>query len=629
VISVKKAISEDFSDISGGLNTAMPAIAIGKKQVTRCLNAIIREQGWKRSPGYLGLKATAMTAAYLKGLHVYERLAGTETLLLMSGGKLYSVNETNGAITELYNLTGAGEAWFANAYDNCYVCNGTKVVKVEGTTAYQVGLTAPTGASVAAVAGGTLPDGVYNVYVSYARKVSGANVLYSIGQSLGDVTLGTGSNTIRVTCANSADAQVNNKVIWIREVGGAIWYFYHETDNNTTTAIDTASDAAKNSGLLYSVEAAPNALPGALQGIHFFDNRLFGFINNILYWSDKASNTYKLDVWRQTATGKYPFTILSLFTIGEHLYLNTTGGIIRQPYGDVNSRYEMADTRWFYRFPRTVDYWGSSVIGVTNDGIRVFDGSKFNTFDFSKDIKPEIDKLYSSYSSDFPPCGKTLYRNTRTEYHLSFRDVNVSATLNNRHLILNLSSMAVYDENKYKVPWEEWEGGCSYIVNKKANTIYYGQSLEAAGQVFGENTLSSADRYVYSKTGTLLTDVTNKTLTIQSRDYMAKIDAVLTWQQAFAMAQLAASAYLEIKIREKINAYTTKELTGNEGSVFGTAVFDESTFSNEGQSLKSVAIKRQISGRVSYWIFTQTADDINFNLTTLILSGMLKKTRFT
>jgi len=95
------------------------------------------------------------------------------------------------------------------------------------------------------------------------------------------------------------------------------------------------------------------------------------------------------------------------------------------------------------------------------------------------------------------------------------------------------------------------------------------------------------------------------------------------------MAQLAASAYLEIKIREKINAYTTKELTGNEGSVFGTAVFDESTFSNEGQSLKSVAIKRQISGRVSYWIFTQTADDINFNLTTLILSGMLKKTRFT
>ena len=155
----------------------MPAIAIGKKQVTRCLNAIIREQGWKRSPGYLGLKATAMTAAYLKGLHIYERLAGTETLLLVSGGKLYSVNETNGAITELYNLTGTGEAWFANAYDNCYVCNGTKVVKVEGTTAYQVGLTAPTGASVAAVAGGTLPDGDYNVYVSYARKVSGANVL--------------------------------------------------------------------------------------------------------------------------------------------------------------------------------------------------------------------------------------------------------------------------------------------------------------------------------------------------------------------------------------------------------------------------------------------------------------------
>ncbi len=629
MMPIKKPVMQDFSNISGGINTAAPAIAVGKNQIVGGLNAILKEQGFRRSPGYVGLKSTAEFAAYLRGLHVYERVAGTEILLGISGGKIYSVNVTTGAVTELANPTGTGEAWFATAFDKCFIANGTKLYKLEGTSGYQVGITAPTGATVEAVAGGTLPDGAYNVYVSYARKMSGVNVLYSIGQSLGDVTLGTGSNTIRVTCADSADAQVNNKVVWVREVGGSIWYYYGESGDNTTEIINISSNAAKNSGLLYSVEAAPNALPGAMQGVCFFDNRLFGFVNNVYYWSDKGLSSYDLEIWRTASSGTLPYNILSMFSLGNNLYFNTAGGILCLPDGDVNARYLVKDQRWHYRFPRTLDYWGGSVIGVTNNGIRTFDGEKFSTFDLGKDIKPEIDKLYSGYSSNFPPCGKVVSRSTRTEYHLSFRDTNISSTICNRHLVLNLSSMAIYDENKYKVPWEEWEGGCSYIVSLKDNTLYYGQSLSDGGQIFKESTTSAADQYVYSKAGTFLTALTNKRIMVQSRDYMANVSAVVVWKTALLVAQLASSARLQLYIRDRLDAYTVKNIGVDPSAEFDSAVFDSSYFATENPVKKSVPLKHRIAGSVVFWIFDQTADDPNLNVVVLALDGLLRKTRLT
>lgn len=632
-MAVKKPISQDFSDISGGLNTAKPAVAIGGNQIQACLNTIIKEQGWGRSPGYLGMKTTAEFSAYIRGLHVYEQVAGTETLIALSGGKLYTVatsGASSGDITDLYNLTGTGEGWFCNAFDKCFVANGTILMKAESpTVAYRVGIVAPTGATIAAVAGGTLPDGSYDVYVSYARKVSGANALYSIGQALGTVVLGTGSNTIRVTCADSADAQVNNKVVWVREAGGSIWYYYGESGDNTTEIINISSDAAKNSDLLYSVAAAPNALPGALQGVYFFDNRLFGFINDKYYWSDKGLTSFKLEIWRSANVGTLPFNILSMFSMNGSLYFNTTGGIICLPSGDVNSRYVIKDTRWYFRFPRTVDYWGGSVIGVTNNGVRIFDGEKFTTFDYGKDIKPEIEKLYSSYSSNFPPCGKVTYRTTRTEYHLSFRDTAVSSLLCNRHLVLNLSSVAVYDEIKYKVPWEEWEGGFSYLVNSKDNALYYGQSLANGGQIFKETNSSSADRYVYDKAGTFLTALTEKNINITSRDFLINLSASVTWQTVQLIAQLSSTASLRIAFRDSGIPTSTKAMQVNDGAEFDSAIFDASYFAIETPTPRNIPLKRQLSGKISYLVFSQTADDINLSVIAIALLGTLRKTRFT
>jgi len=48
--------------------------------------------------------------------------------------------------------------------------NGTKMVKYDGTNAYQVGIAAPSAGSAAAAAGGSLAAGVYQIYIGYARQ---------------------------------------------------------------------------------------------------------------------------------------------------------------------------------------------------------------------------------------------------------------------------------------------------------------------------------------------------------------------------------------------------------------------------------------------------------------------------
>jgi len=631
-VAVKKAIKEDFSDISGGINTSKPAISIRKNQVPDAFNAIIKEKGFDRSPGFEGLKATAMFTTFLRGQHIYEEVNGTETLLSMSDGKLFSVNESTGAITELFDLTGIGEAWMANAYDKAFAANGTKAVKVEQTSSFQIGITAPAGNSIAPLAGGTLPTGTYNVFVSYARKVSGVTRLISIGESLGDVIISGGNLSFRATVANSADAQVNNKIIWVREPGASIFHFYHETNDNTTTLIDVTSDTNKDTTRVKATDADPNAIPGALQGIFFFDNRLWGWIDNQLFWSEKASGTntfFRLEIWRTGNNALYPFNIEHLFSMGDHLYLNTVGGIIQQPFGDVTSRFFIKDTRWYFRFPRTVDAWGPFVIGVTQDGVRLFDGEKFQTFDYAKDVKPEINNLYQGFNTNFRPCGKVVTRSTRTEYHLCFRDTGIGSTINNRHLVLNLSSAAIFNENQYKTPWEEWEGGAAFITVKKDNTIHYGQSLTDGGQIFKEVTTSAADKFIFNKLGVFITVLTNKECRIQSRDFVSSIDAKVLWQRVSIMAELQEDAKIFIKIREKTSVDTSKVIPGAGGAKFGEAVFGADTFGSEHQLLKHIPIKRQIAGVITFWIFTQTSDDENMDVGLLILEGILRKTRFT
>jgi hypothetical protein len=632
MVSGRKQSAVDFSDISGGFNTAMPAHSLGKNECQKAYNTIIKEKGWEKWPGFLGIKSTAIFNDQLRGMEIYKN-ADAETVLSMSGGKLYSINTTTGAPTELYDLTGTGEGYFANAYNKCFVSNGAKLVKVESGNAYQVGITAPVaGASVAAAAAGTIPDGVYTVIIGYARKVSGSNVLYSQGLSLGTVTLGTGSNKIAITnIPNSSDLQVNNKIAWVKKPAENLYYYWGETGDNSTTSITLTSDTS-DANLIYEVLAANNNIPSSPEFCFFFDNRLWYIKDNQFWFSLKGSTSYQLERFFDTNKGTMPFNIRGAFVIGQHLYFNTVGGIIRQPYGDVNSKYEIVDTRWYYRYIRTIDAWGSTkVIGVTNDGVRVFDqDSGFANFDMSSNVKPEIEKLYSGSSDGFEPIGRVMRRNNRTEYRLSFRDININTTYNNRTLILNLDSVVVYDNNKYKTPWEESQHGFGYCAMTRDYVPYFGQSGTSGSTIYAESSTTKKDRYIFNLAGTFLTAATNKRQEVWTRKHIENMLAITQWFMAEILGRANYDMTIEaiVEGRGIVNSSDTfNSLTGNE-SVFGTAVFGTSKFSIESPQIGRALFKRRCAGKSVYLKIYQDANDRVFDLISIVLIGKTSQTRF-
>ena len=630
----------DYSKVSGGLNTTEDPTAIRDSQAQDCENAIILDRGWKRSPGFKGLKTSEMFNSAAQGLFVYERNDGTETLLSVSGGKLYTVDQTTGDTTELYDMGGSGEAWFTNWRDKCWVCNGSKLVKVESASvAYQVGIDAPaSGPSVSAVSGGSLADGTYSVYIGYARKVSGTNVLYSGGLLLGDVVISGSNKTIRISdFANSTDAQVNNKVVWVQEPSGSVYYFYHETGDNTTTTVDVSSNTNKNTSLLFSINAASNLIVSSPQYCHMHDRRLWVAVDNRLYYSLQSGTVYDLEKFDTVNNYiDYPYVIKGLFTHGEHLYINTPNGIIRQPYGDVGARYEMIASSaqglpvYFKEF-RTVDAWGSYTIGLTNDGVRFFNGQTFVQFDLSRDIKPDIQRLYNGSTTAFRPCGCVHRRSFRTEYLLSYRDLNDGGLVNNRTLVLNLDSFIAAPNAKNYQSWERWKTGFSYMATKKDNTIYYCQSKDGGSNICAEDSTSTADQYIYNSGSLFLVDSTNKRCKVVLKERIVDIGGRVRWNTLHHLLVLRRNAYVKLVVGDVPGISSTRTINASlsDVPVFGAAVFGAAVFPDEGNVVRKVVFPKKCHGRSVYIEIYQDDDDTTFNVLSLILRGVHKITRFT
>ena len=637
-----KPIELDLSDVKGGVNTSAPSSALRKDQCQDCLNAILRDIGYQRAPGFLGLKSTSVAAATGYGLWTYERLDGTEILLLMAGTKVYSVSTVNGAATEIFDFGGsAGEAWFANWLDKCWISNGTKLVKIESeTVGYQAGISAPSaGPTISAVAGGTLPDGEYNVYIGYARKVSGVNVLYSAGLLLGDITLGTGNNTIRISSfANSADGQVNNKIVWATDAGGSVHYFYHQTNDNTTTTVDVTSNTSKNSALLYSVQAASNLIPASPEYLTVFDKRIWYNVSNVLYYSLQEGNVYDLERFdTDTNYITFPFKIKGIFGLGPHLYINTVAGLIRQPFGDPTARYEMVSTGqggkplYFTEF-RTVDYWGQNIIGVTNDGVRVFDGERFWTVDLGNDIRPDLNRATNNSAAGRYMSGKVHRRAERTEYLLSYYDTNKgTATICNRIAALNLDKVAIYQNNSAVAPWEFWGFGCNYMTTFKNNSIYYAQTFGGETQISGEQLNPNTDKYVFNSSGALISTETTKEMYVQTRDIIVDIMATCQWIRAHLLIQLIKDGTLTLTLSDETALTCAGAIAPYVVSIpiFDVAVFDEAVFVDESPVVRIIKLPMKMKGRRVNMKISQNANDPNFKVITQRLSGVLTRTRYT
>lgn len=622
-----KEIKIDFADCSGGMNTANPPNSIRANQVQLAKNVMLTRKGFKRCPGFAGLSTSPTFGERARLLGSYFRSDGDSILIGVAGGKVYSIDKSTNAATELMEITGDGEAWGDSFQDKYFIANGTNCIKIEGSSAYKLGITPPSGCGATAVAGGSLAAGDYVIYVSYARSTN----LYSYAESVGTITLSGGNGTLRITIPNSTDPQVTDKVIWVLAPGDSNIYYYGHTGDNTTTSIDITSNSAQDTTKNYRILGEQSVAPSALQGLIIFNQSLYGWINNVLYKSLPATTVYDLERWPDI-TYTFPYKILSLFDVGDgHLYVNTNRGVYRLPNGDMDVPYQRITKRLYFKYPRTVARTDglSYVIGLTNDGVRTFDGNGFS-IDLSKDVKNYIDNIYNSGSS-FVPCGVIYNRDIRTEYRLSFCDKTIAITSNNRQLVLNMDTLYWANNIEYNAAWEIWDGGFSYATVDSYSGLYMLQTTAVGSQVIKDNLPTTTDINIYNTNANFITTATAKTKDVKSRVVVPDITYILTWEGLWLYYKLRASAKADVYVYDELNLNDeyTVATTNNEVSTFGTAVFGASVFTTSQPRIQRCKPMQTIKGSAFYFRFYQTGDDKDMEVYEITAYGTMENSRFT
>ena len=82
IINKQDIAAVDFSDFSGGLNSTDPQCAIKPNQAySGSINARWYKKGFGRAPGFHGIASTPTFEAAAKGLDIYSRIDGTDSLI--------------------------------------------------------------------------------------------------------------------------------------------------------------------------------------------------------------------------------------------------------------------------------------------------------------------------------------------------------------------------------------------------------------------------------------------------------------------------------------------------------------------------------------------------------------------
>lgn len=563
----EKNIPLDFSDMSGGKNSAFPRHAVGANQCVDTLNAMHEMIGISRAPGYQGLTTTPIVAAPSTGFFRYIQDDGTETGIVVSNGKVYALNLTTKELDEIGAMTGTGECYAVNASGKLWICNGTEFIKIEDDlSVYRVQIVAPAAGTAAALAGGTLADGIYGVYACYARKdTTTGQYLYSLPKSLGNITLGTGNNSVRVAAVASTDPQVNKIVVFMTDAGGTVHYFYKEAAN-TTANIDVTSSADRLAGVKMAIVSAQNQiLPKMPNAIYEFDDKLFVWVigDKNVYWSLKTDvNPFDMERFLPENFRTIARPINAMFSVGSDLWFNHIGLGMSVAYsGDMASVIKFPQRQYWYLDCKTEEGKTnicpvkSTVFGLTNDGFRFFDGSTFSD-DVSFHIKPDIDRVYANAS--VLPCAIVNRRvGKRAEYRFFFENYDYGSSGNNDQLVFNLDYF--FDPNGSRRTWERWENGVAYAIH--INGAFYGlQNSTAAAQIITE--VGVSDLYCYSRTGAYLSVKFLKQLYILSRTYITQINAIGIWGTTYTFATSAGKISGSLIIFDNQNTKFGFEIQG-------------------------------------------------------------------
>ena len=208
---------------SGSLNVATDTSDIKDDDFVRCKNLRIDQKGLvKTRDGSTKLNATAINTSVW---HIEEQDGDRYTF---AGGNIYK-NETS----ILGSLASA--QWSAMQYNafndtekNIFALNGTDRKRIEGGTAYEWGLAAPTSAPTLTTGGDTGLTGQYNAKYTYVRKVGASGVSESNPSDAATTAAVLDNQSLAVSVTQPSDSQVTHIRLYRTLAGGSIYYLDSE-----------------------------------------------------------------------------------------------------------------------------------------------------------------------------------------------------------------------------------------------------------------------------------------------------------------------------------------------------------------------------------------------------------------
>lgn len=659
--AVRKPITLKYGNFSYGMRLSASQTRLYEKEVNFAQDCILQDNGCFFMPGHYdcGIEFTAKVS----GVHIFKTFDDSEVLLAVSGGKLYSINLLLKTKTELFNIGSTANAYFTDYLGKCWVtASGGTPCKVEynlttkAVTASKIGIAKPTGTgtTLGKSAGGTLPDGVYNVYIAYGRIYDGSIVLYSDSLNLNNITLGGGDNTINITgFGNSTDTQVNDKIIFATDAGGDTAYYLHHTNDNTTTSITIASLANQDKEILMQSVSVDNYPMPSCEFIYAFNGRLWGSVKNDLYYSlQNINNVWDLERFKLINKTSYPHIINGIYGLREDLFLSTkTGGMIKQPQANPDTQLSIVDSKYYFYEMNTVAPDQGVLWGLTNDGVRYFDGERFSSENWSVMVHSEIRKIYSS-SSGHSPCGFIKVRHkvlsddqsviTQKEYHLSYCDDVYTINHNNKRLVLDLESFinpqrnedapADQPRHQYIAKWVMWNIGFNYATANKTEIPYLLQQSLTAPLLMTENN-DDLKTNVYLYNGTKGTDTTYPNLRIVTKATLTGLTDKLIIKTLLAYVKTPESFKISITSMDS-DTIAEQSLVGDT-AVSGTpfswdtdgAGWDEGYWIAEKRQIRKAYVGLNSLSSAMYLIIEANNGNPNFNIEKIELLGFLIKHR--
>jgi hypothetical protein len=275
-----------------------------------------------------------------------------------------------------------------------------------------------------------------------------------------------------------------------------------------------------------------------------------------------------------------------------------------------------------------VDYAGGK-LGLTNDGVKFFDGEKFYDYDISEAVKAEITKMYDA-TTGIEPFGTIYRRDIRTEYHLTYNDRAVSTASSNRRLVLNLDKLAYYPDKTVSAPFELWTNGATHMAARQDGSVYHAQSHATAPKVYLETALNTVDSGIYLEDGTLGTSVSYIDLLVTSRTELLDMSARCSWNILRTMARVLAAMNIRLYMRDVEAFGSTQEIGSGSGvSLWDVFEWDVGTWAASVPTLLKKKLPMNLHSYMMYIEIKQTADDPEFNVLDVVVEGVATISRFT